>query len=674
MSLPKTARFVTQAFAPTEEQLRIQTSAQPTLLIEAAAGAAKTSTLALRIAESLALGTDPRSMLALTFTPTAVLALRQTLRLIGVAAEPLAALRIESCDAYATAVLKRLEGRDARRPVQSLSRPEQLKPHVWQAVADAADNPVERYPEELNPPTYGSDAYVGQFLRRIEGIKGRLLLELHPADSGDSPDYAADELGLDYGLLRMLRSYEALRWPAGEDHPLFRGPLDASYDLARLLLDPDTAALPLGDFDELFVDEMHDCNEAMFTILKALLRREPAPLFCAVGDRHQVIHQHSGADARFMGQALDQETGRSVQRLPLSQSFRYGASVAGWMSRHTGKPVRAAAERSTELQTLSYGGPGESDQPSCEEVLVAALQRWRREQRREAVYASCAVLLRHESQSVLIENALHAHGITHRFMGFGSYLQRPEVLFVRSVYAIASGRLDTLGGAATRALIPAALFEMTQARIVDEDDPDHESADAFVREAAGHAAESEQVIASLFSGHVMARSPAPVRRRLELALASVRQGAGFEAFLAALDMPAFARAVFVEQQRRDEVQRHMQGLLAAARQQDSVLEFFRRLQALDEANARRLADHAAGKVRSNKLALPAITLASAAHVKGLEFEHVLLPYLEQGVFPQARAELADERNLFYVAVTRARQRLSLMVPAARPSAFLAALP
>nr|WP_269838811.1 UvrD-helicase domain-containing protein [Paucibacter sp. M5-1]MCZ7880978.1 UvrD-helicase domain-containing protein [Paucibacter sp. M5-1] len=152
MSLPKTARFVTQAFAPTEEQLRIQTSAQPTLLIEAAAGAAKTSTLALRIAESLALGTDPRAMLALTFTPTAVLALRQTLRLIGVAPEPLAALRIESCDAYATAVLKRLEGRDARRPVQSLSRPEQLKPHVWQAVADAAENPAERYPEELNPP------------------------------------------------------------------------------------------------------------------------------------------------------------------------------------------------------------------------------------------------------------------------------------------------------------------------------------------------------------------------------------------------------------------------------------------------------------------------------------------------------------------------------------------
>jgi DNA helicase II / ATP-dependent DNA helicase PcrA len=678
MSSPRPPRFVTDAFPATDEQLRIQTAPQQSLLIEAAAGAAKTSTLALRMAEALALGARPQRLLALTFTPTAVLALRQTLRLIGVAPEALGQLRIETFDGYAAAVLRRLESVDGHDPVQSLSRPEQLKDHVWRAVELTADNPAEHHAEELNLPSYGSDSYVGQFLQRIERVKAGLLLQLRPAEGPDSPDYALDELGIDYTLLRLLRSYEALRWPEGQDAPLFRGPLDATHDLARLLLpapegevDMELPSSVLGSFDEVFVDEMHDCNEAMFTVLKALLR-PPERLFCAVGDRHQVIHQHSGADARFMGPALDQETGRTLLRLPLSQSFRYGASLAGWMSRHTGKPIRAAAGCRTELVQTLYGEPG---QPSCEEAVAAALKRWRSEQRKDAVYSSCALLLRHESQSVGLENALHAQGIAHKFMGFGSYLQRPEVLFVRSVYAIATGRLDTLGGASTRRLIPAALFEMTQARIIEDDDPDYRSAEEFVREAAGHAAESESVIESLFTTHVMARAPSAVKQRLTLALAVAREpqhddGGGFERFLAALDMPAFARAVFVERERRDEVQRHMDGLLAAARQQASALDFFRALQAQDDANAQRLQAHAAGKVRSNKLATVAVTLAVVAHVKGLEFEHVLLPYLAQGVFPQARAELADERNLFYVAATRAKQRLSLFAPAQRPSRFL----
>jgi DNA helicase-2/ATP-dependent DNA helicase PcrA len=75
-------------------------------------------------------------------------------------------------------------------------------------------------------------------------------------------------------------------------------------------------------------------------------------------------------------------------------------------------------------------------------------------------------------------------------------------------------------------------------------------------------------------------------------------------------------------------------------------------------------------VYSNKAHIPSVTLARAAHVKGLEYEHVLLPYLEEGVFPARDAPLADESNLFYVAATRARQLLTVMPDAARPSRFV----
>lgn len=69
--------------------------------------------------------------------------------------------------------------------------------------------------------------------------------------------------------------------------------------------------------------------------------------------------------------------------------------------------------------------------------------------------------------------------------------------------------------------------------------------------------------------------------------------------------------------------------------------------------------------------------------KGLEFHTVYLPDLNEGLFPGRRAQseeaIEEERRLFYVAITRARDRLNLMYLCGtpenprRPSRFLAPL-
>ena len=69
--------------------------------------------------------------------------------------------------------------------------------------------------------------------------------------------------------------------------------------------------------------------------------------------------------------------------------------------------------------------------------------------------------------------------------------------------------------------------------------------------------------------------------------------------------------------------------------------------------------------------------------KGLEFDTVYLPDLNEGIFPGRRAVSAEaieeERRLFYVAITRARDRLHLMYLRGnrnnprRPSRFLESL-
>ena len=66
--------------------------------------------------------------------------------------------------------------------------------------------------------------------------------------------------------------------------------------------------------------------------------------------------------------------------------------------------------------------------------------------------------------------------------------------------------------------------------------------------------------------------------------------------------------------------------------------------------------------------------------KGLEFDTVYLPDLNEGIFPGRRAvsmeAIEEERRLFYVAITRARDRLHLMYLRGnsnnprRPSRFL----
>jgi len=67
-----------------------------------------------------------------------------------------------------------------------------------------------------------------------------------------------------------------------------------------------------------------------------------------------------------------------------------------------------------------------------------------------------------------------------------------------------------------------------------------------------------------------------------------------------------------------------------------------------------------------------VQLECARNAKGMEFEHVILPYLAQGEFPFDRADPQEEDNLFYVAITRAKSALTLVSPAdpARRSVFI----
>lgn len=62
----------------------------------------------------------------------------------------------------------------------------------------------------------------------------------------------------------------------------------------------------------------------------------------------------------------------------------------------------------------------------------------------------------------------------------------------------------------------------------------------------------------------------------------------------------------------------------------------------------------------------AVKLMTVHASKGLEFDTVIVAGLNQGVFPSKRGDIEEERRLFYVAVTRAKNRLILTWPERAP--------
>lgn len=78
-----------------------------------------------------------------------------------------------------------------------------------------------------------------------------------------------------------------------------------------------------------------------------------------------------------------------------------------------------------------------------------------------------------------------------------------------------------------------------------------------------------------------------------------------------------------------------------------------------------------GRLRREKPAPGASVLATMHAAKGLEWDEVWIAAAEEGVAPDDKAPLEEERRLFYVAMTRARDRLFISHTARRPpSRFL----
>ncbi|WP_426076124.1 UvrD-helicase domain-containing protein [Janthinobacterium sp. PSPC3-1] len=638
MSIDNAAQFVPKRITPTPEQLAIQTAQKKVVLIDANAGAAKTTTLALRLAEALHRGRPPERMLALVFTEAARVALRQRLLEIGVPLGVVKRLTIDTFDTFATNVLRQMEGMQ----VASIRSNEELRPMAWEALEVVSEKYAHRYPLEINT----TNAAIAEFLKLQLRTKARLDFDAPDFDSNTLEDNL-EMLGMSRTHYLWLREYEGLRG-ADTGEIQFRAPFDATYDLVRMLGGDEPLRQQLPAYQIIVADELHDLNEASFRLLTMLIRRGNA-FFCGAGDKDQVIYTWSGADHRFLRQRFEQEF-PALQRMPLTASYRYGTQLAQAVGALKNKPSVSALTRGTPVEVLHY----DHTQPqACSAQLIAALEH--------AHAGTTAILLRDRDQAIRVETALFQSGIAYGLVDMNSYLLNQEVLMLRGMVAIARIDLHAIKSGPRRgeilealvafAEIPFTRAELQQAKADLANYP--ELLEGFLTNQLAKSVNQDKAALTLAAVEYLRAQPA-----------DAPAGPALQHVFAMLQLEQTARRIYVDPAQARVVARSLHGFIAVCTEAGVALDGFAGwLGEMEEAVM-----VSTGKAR--------LVIACIDQIKGLEYNHVILPYLAVDEFPRSKTDPLEEENRFYVAATRARDRLTILTPQdpTYQSRYIAVLP
>lgn len=622
--------FSPRGLEPTSEQLSIQTAAKQIILIDANAGAAKTTTLALRIAESLARGTSPESILVLVFTQAAREVMRERLLEIGTAFSLVKRLRIDTFEGFSQGVLLQLEGVE----IPCLEHEEDLRAHVVEAIGYVSEKHSGTFALEIATHNHAIDEFLKIQLR----MKARMDVYRFDFEGLDAEEIAT-LLGVTLTHYLLFCEYERIRGGNSDDEVRFRGVFDATYDLTRMLAASPERISAIPNYRMIIADELHDLSEATFRLLSMLVQRNRT-LFCGAGDKDQVIYSWSGADHQFLRHRFE-ETFPKLDRYLLTRTFRHGPQLSESMAAFKSKKNESGLPIETAIHVLHYesGYAG-----TCAEQAVAALRKWQED---GGSIGATAILLRDSHQSIYLENALIKAQIGYKPVGMKGYLQRREVMMLRGMMAIALKNLDSVKVLEHRKMIVEALSIFAELPLTQKE----------LQRAQDTISENPGFLEWFFTEQIQNRASENRRRTILSAVDFLKSvnaddlaGDVLQRLFEIMKLDDVAKRIYVDPREAEDVAKSISGFMAVCR--DSGMNLGRFSNWIGELEER--TTHA--KPRNS------LTLACLDSVKGREYDHVIIPFLEEGEFPSATGELWEEENRFYVAATRTIRRLTLLAP------------
>jgi DNA helicase II / ATP-dependent DNA helicase PcrA len=396
-------------------------------------------------------------------------------------------------------------------------------------------------------------------------------------------------------------------------------------------------------FEYVLVDEYQDVNVAQYRLI-ALLGAKHKNV-TVVGDDDQSIYSWRGSDYRMILRFEEDFPGAKVFKL--EENYRSTQRILdaanSLVENNRTRAKKKLFTRRAEGEAITvYSAATERDEARYVTEKIKQMVR------DGAAYKEFLILYRTNAQSRVFEEALIADGIPYRVVGGVGFYSRAEIKDVIAYLRYISNPSDALAfkrivnvprrGIGQQTL--AALVQAATARGVSVGEAVFDS--ELLKEAVPKKLKELERFAELIRSF---RERADDMSVADL-LVAVMEDSGYVRELQAEETHD-ARARIENLQELVGVAREYEGGDAEA----TLSGFLTNVALISDLDA---LDPDASYV----------TLMTLHGAKGLEFQHVFLTGLEEGVFPHSRAltdvtELEEERRLAYVGVTRAMDRLFL---------------
>lgn len=415
---------------------------------------------------------------------------------------------------------------------------------------------------------------------------------------------------------------------------------------AKLLKDfPEINNAYAQRFEYILVDEFQDTNTPQYTLLKSLAKKH-GNIF-VVGDEDQSIYRWRGAD--YHNVLRFEKDYPQCTKILLEQNYRSPQVILD--------AARAIIDRNrnrTVKNLFTNRGSGERivlheapDDRSEAEYVVTSIQD--EVKRKRSTYADFAVMYRTNAQSRLLEEAFLHAGIAYKLVGAQRFYGRREVkdgiAYLRLLH-----NLNDANSLERIINVPArGIGDKTIQALRDRSNETGLPATSILLDLV----RGEESAHWRFFGSAAAHRLADFGSRLEEWLTAKDQ----------LSLPELLKRILSDIDYHNYIEDESE---EGADRWENVEELIRIAYEYEEAGLTVFLENMA--LIADQDTLPdqpsSVTLLTLHASKGLEFPIVFITGLDEKLLPHARSmedeeEMSEERRLFYVGITRTRERLFL---------------
>ncbi|MDB5255977.1 MAG: uvrD [Chitinophagaceae bacterium] len=399
-------------------------------------------------------------------------------------------------------------------------------------------------------------------------------------------------------------------------------------------------------FKYVMVDEFQDTNIAQYMITRKLAAQNRN--ICVVGDDAQSIYAFRGADIQnilnFEKDYPELKVFKLEQNYRSSQTIVEAAnSIIKKNKAQLPKNVWTANDQGNPIDLIHAGSDNEEGKSIANAIFEAKMQH-------QLKHSDFAILYRTNSQSRAFEESLRSLNLPYEVVGGVSFYQRKEIKDLLAYFRLMMNPND----------------EQSLRRIINY--PKRGIGDTTVGKLFITADEQGASIWDVMSHAASAGIPVKTAQVIMDFVTMLEAGKVIannqDAYEAASDMAkksGLLRELYDDKTvegiaRYENVQQLLNGVKAFVddpeKEDKGLGAFLQEISLLTDADSKKPGDK------------DYITLMTIHSAKGLEFKYVYVVGMEEDLFPSAmmlnsRADLEEERRLFYVAVTRAETHLTL---------------